>query len=350
MKKIEGGNKMKIAMKLLLIASLVTSVCAGCGSNRTQATSAVAETVNTSKQSEDLKAEAIKKVGIVQPVDHASLDTIRECAIEGLKEAGYVEGENLEIYYENALGDTSNLNSICNQFVADDVDVIVAIATPAAQAAAAATSDIPIVFDAVADPIGAKLVEDLDAPSGNITGTSHMIPVDKVFEFCKELTPEVKTIGFLYTSSEVSSQSTIEKAKEAAPKYDYSYIESTITSVSELQQAAEILADQVDAIYVPNDNTIASAMTVLGEVGREKKIPIYVGADSMVQDGGYANVGVSFEELGIESGKMIGEILDGKKPSDIPVKRFDDFQKIINKTTAEKIGAPYEVEGAIIVE
>ena len=217
---------MKVAMKLLLIASLMTSVCAGCASNSgNKVANVTVEEAHTRKQDESSTTTEVKKVGIVQPVDHASLDTIRECTIEGLKEAGYTEGENLEIYYENALGDTSNLNSICDKFVADDVDVILAIATPAAQAAAAATSDIPVVFAAVADPVGAKLVEDLDAPSGNVTGTSHMIPVDKVFEFCKELTPEVKNLGFLYTSSEVSSQSTIAKAKEAAPKYDYSYIE-----------------------------------------------------------------------------------------------------------------------------
>ena len=339
---------MKMVTKLLVVASLMTSVCVGCGSSQIVVRGDSNQTVEAQGKNEDL--QETRKIGIVQPLDHSSLNTIRECTIEGLKEAGYVEGENIEICYENALGDTSTLNSICDKFIADDVDVIVAIATPAAQAAAAATSDIPVVFAAVADPVGAKLVEDLDAPTDHVTGTSHMIPVDKVFEFCKELTPDVKTLGFLYTSSEVSSQSTIEKAKEAAPKCGYDYIENTITSVSELQQAAEILADQVDAIYVPNDNTIASAMTVLGEVGKEKGIPVYVGADSMVQDGGYANVGVSFEELGVETGKMVGEILEGKQPNEIPVKRFDDFEKIINKTTAEKIGAPYEVDGAIIVE
>lgn len=334
---------MRTGKKLFLTLGMLVSLCTGCAGNPSSTESAGLAANST-------LADEVKKVGIVQPMDHSSLNIIRECTIEGLKEAGYEEGRNLEIYYENAQGDASNLTSICEKFAANKVDAIIAIATPAAQAAAAATSEIPIIFDAVADPIGARLVDDLDAPSGNVTGASHMMPVDKVFEFCKELTPEVKTLGLLYTSSEVSSQSTIEKAKEAAPDFDYDYIESTITSISELQQAAEILAEQVDAIYVPNDNTIASAMTVLGEVGRKKGIPIYVGADSMVEDGGYANVGVSFEELGIEAGKMTAEILDGKKPDEIPVKRFDNFKKIINKTTAEIIGAPYDIEGAVLVE
>lgn len=343
---------MSLKSKVALVAGLVMSLCVGCGSSTTNdgASTTAEVTANVAQQESQETSQEVKKVGIIQPLDHSSLNTIRECTIEGLKEAGYVEGENLEIYYENAQGDSSNLASICEKFISDDVDAIVAIATPAAQAAAAATTEIPIIFDAVADPVGAKLVTDLDSPTGNITGASHMIPVDKIFEFCKELTPDVKKFGFLYTSSEVSSQSTIEKAKEAAPSYGYEYIESTITSVSELQQAAEVLADQVDAIYVPNDNTIASAMPILAEVGREKGVPIYVGADSMVVDGGYANVGVSFEDLGIEAGKMTGEILDGKQPSEIPVKRFDEFQKIINKTTAEKVGAPYEIDGAIVVE
>lgn len=349
---------MKVGKKLVLAMSLVMSLCVGCGSSSSTAGNVSgSETVNDTvaasagaEAQENKEAYEVKKVGIVQPMDHSSLNIIKECTIEGLKEAGYVEGENLEIYFENAQGDASNLTSICEKFVANDVDAIIAIATPAAQAAAAATTEIPIIFDAVADPVGAKLVDDLDAPSGNVTGASHMISVDKIFEFCKELTPQVKTLGFLYTSSEVSSQSTIEKAKEAAPRFEYEYVESTIASVSELQQAAEILADQVDAIYVPNDNTIASAMTILGEVGREKGIPIYVGADSMVADGGYANVGISFEELGLEAGKMTAEILNGKKPSELPVKRFDNFQKIINQTTAEKIGAPYDIEGVILVK
>lgn len=288
-------------------------------------------------------------VGIVQIVEHTSLDMIRESLVAELTAKGYDESK-IKIDYQNAQGDQSNLNSICKKFVGDNVDVIVAIATPSAQAAAAATSDIPIVFSAVTDPLAANLVSDLNKPTGNITGTSDAIPVDQVFELCKELTPEVKTFGFLYTASEVNSQSVVEEAKKFATEYGFNYEEMTITNTSELQQAAYSLAGKVDAIYTPIDNTIASAMPVLSEVGKESKIPVYVGADSMVMDGAYATVGINYEMLGQKTADMVIEVLEGTPISEIPVTTLDNFEKMINKTTANKIGAPENVDGAIIVE
>lgn len=289
-------------------------------------------------------------IGIVQIVEHTSLDMIRESLVKELEVKGYADGQNVKINYQNAQGDQSNLNSICKKFVGDGVDVIVAIATPSAQAAAAATSDIPIVFSAVTDPVSAKLVTSLEKPEGNITGTSDAIPVDEVFELCKTLTPEVKTFGFLYTASEVNSQSVIENAKNLAGEYGFDYEEVTITNTSELQQAAYSLANKVDAIYTPIDNGIASAMTLLSEVGKETKIPVYVGADSMVMDGAYATVGINYEDLGKQTADMVVEVLNGTPISEIPVATLAQFQKMINKTTAEKIGAPSEADGAIIIE
>lgn len=289
-------------------------------------------------------------VGIVQIVEHTSLDMIRESLVAELEAKGFVEGENIKIDYQNAQGDQSNLNSICKKFVGDQVDVIVAIATPSAQAAAGATSEIPIVFSAVTDPVAAKLVTNLERPEGNVTGTSDAIPVDKMFELCKELTPEVKTFGFLYTASEVNSQSVVEEAKVLAGDYGYDYEEVTITNTSELKQAAYSLAGKVDAIYTPIDNNIAAAMTVLSEVGKDTQTPVYVGADSMVMDGAYGAVGINYEDLGKQTGDMVVEVLNGKPVSEIPVATLSDFQKIINQTTATAIGAPETCEGAIIVE
>ena len=232
----------------------------------------------------------------------------------------------------------------------EQVDVIVAIATPAAQAMASATSDIPIIFSAVTDPVGARLVEDLNHPAGNVTGTSDAIPVDQMFELCTALTPDVKTFGFLYTANETNSQSVINEAKEIAGDYGFKFEESTITATNELQQAAEILASKVDAIYVPIDNGIALAMPILSEVGKQAGIPVYVGADSMVQDGGYATVGINYEDLGTKTGEMVAEVLNGTSPADMPVETLDDFYKVINQTTAKAIGAPAEAEGTTIVE
>lgn len=289
-------------------------------------------------------------VGIVQIVEHPSLDTIRESIISELETLGYKEGENITINYQNAQGDQSNLNSICQKFVGDKVDLIVAIATPSAQAAASATKDIPIVFSAVTDPVAAKLVVDPNKPEANVTGTSDAIPVDQVFELAKTLTPNVKKMGFLYTASEANSKSVIDKAKAIAAQFGFEYEEMTITNTSELQQAAESLVSKVDAIYTPIDNTIASAMPVLAEVGKKAAKPVYVGADSMVKDGGYATIGINYEDLGIKTAQMVDEILKGKAVADVPVATLDQFQKVINKTTAKMVGAPQEAEGALIVE
>ena len=317
---------------------------AGCASN------SGADSNQASATPSAVAKEGMKKVAIVQYVEHPSLDSIRESTIRALADQGFVEGENITIDYQNAQADQSNLNSIASKFVGDKPDIIIAIATPAAQAMASATSEIPVIFSAVTDPLGAKLVDDLVAPKANITGTSDAIPVDQVFELCKELTPNVKKIGFLYTASETNSQSVITEAKVLADQYGFTYEESTITSTSELQQAAEILAGKVDAIYTPIDNGIASAMPVLAEIGRAAKIPVYVGADSMVKDGGYATIGVNYEDLGKKTGEMAAKALNGTPISELPVATLDNFYKVINKTTATAIGAPADSEGATVVE
>ena len=335
---------MKKNMVKVMALGLLMGLTAGCASN------SGADSNQASATPSAVAKEGMKKVAIVQYVEHPSLDSIRESTIKALADQGFVEGENITIDYQNAQADQSNLNSIASKFVGDKPDIIIAIATPAAQAMASATSEIPVIFSAVTDPLGAKLVDDLAAPKANITGTSDAIPVDQVFELCKELTPNVKKIGFLYTASETNSQSVITEAKVLADQYGFTYEESTITSTSELQQAAEILAGKVDAIYTPIDNGIASAMPVLAEIGRAAKIPVYVGADSMVKDGGYATIGVNYEDLGKKTGEMAAKALNGTPISELPVATLDNFYKVINKTTATAIGAPADSEGATVVE
>lgn len=346
--------EMKKGLVMGLVLTMMMGLSVGCGNNSTQTSTELPQETTESTTSESPVDSAtngeVKKIGIVQYVEHPSLDTIRESTIAALAEAGYVEGQNISIVYQNAQADQSNLNSIASKFVGDDVDLIIAIATPAAQAMAAATSDIPIVFSAVTDPMSAKLVDSLESPSGNVTGTSDAIPVDQMFELCKQLTPDVKTFGFLYTASEVNSQSVIAEAKTLAADYGFEFVESTITNSSELQQAAEILASKVDAIYTPIDNGIASAMPVLSEVAKTAGIPLYVGADSMVADGGYATVGINYEDLGSKTAEMVADILGGKAIKDVPVATLDHFYKVINETTANAIGAVANAEGATIVK
>lgn len=344
----------------LLLTVMAMGLSVGCGNSQSANTSnsttetategTTAEGADTVSTETTTASEETKTVAIVQYVEHPSLDTIRESIIKELGNEGYIEGQNLVIDYQNAQADQSNLNTIASKFVGENADLIIAIATPAAQAMAAATSDIPVVFSAVTDPVSAKLVEDLNKPSANVTGTSDAIPVDQTFELCKELTPDVKKIGFLYTASEVNSQSVIEEAKTLAKDYGFEFKESTITNSSELQQAAEILAGKVDAIYTPIDNGIAAAMPVLADVCKKAGIPAYVGADSMVADGGYATVGINYEDLGVKTAEMTAQILNGTPVSEIPVATLDHFYKVINKTTATAIGATADAEGATIVE
>lgn len=344
---------------VFLLTVIMMGLTVGCGNGGANSTTNTSGEVTQTPAGDTEKAEGntaeetsgdVKTVAIVQYVEHPSLDTIRESTVAALAEAGYVDGENITIEYANAQADQSNLNSIASKFVGDNVDLIIAIATPAAQSMAAATSDIPIVFSAVTDAIGAKLVDNLETPSGNVTGTSDAIPVGQVFELCKELTPNVEKIGFLYTASEVNSQSVITEAKTLAVDYGFTFEESTITNSSELQQAAEILAGKVDAIYTPIDNGIASAMPILTEISKNAGIPVYVGADSMVADGGYATVGINYEDLGAKTAEMVADILAGKAVSEIPVATLDHFYKVINETTANAIGAPATAEGATIVQ
>ena len=314
----------------VMMAGMMMATMAGC-SNETEQKSGSADSAGK------------LQIGVVQIMEHTSLDTIRESFLAEMESLGYGE-DKVEFDIQNAQGEQTNLSSICKKFVGDNVDMIVAIATPTAQAAAASTSDIPIVFSAVTDPVEARLVADPEHPDKNLTGTSDAIPVDEVMQLCQKLTPDVKKIGFMYTTSEINSQVTAEKAIQEAEKMGYETQLMTISEVSELQQAAQSLAQNVDAIYVPIDNTIAQAMKVLAQVGLDYKIPIYTGADSMVQDGGFATVGIEYDKLGQQTAKMAKSILEGTPVSEVPVETLDEFGTFINKSTAEAIGVEIPAE------
>ena len=275
------------------------------------------------------------KVGIVQIVEHPSLDTIREATIKEIETANL----EVEILYKNASNDQSLLSTICQQFKEEDVDVIVAIATPSAMAAANFSDEIPVVFSAVSDPIGAGLIKNLEKPDGNITGTSDEIQVDLILDLAKEMYAETKTVGFLYNSGEANSVSNLEKVKEYASKNKLEVIEAAITNTGDVQSATQTLIDKADIIFAPNDNTIASAMDIVSSLTSKSKTPLFVGADSMVGDGGLATIGINYEDLGTSTGDMVIQILNGTSPSDIPVKIFkEDLSVYINTTIAKAIG------------
>lgn len=284
---------------------------------------------------DEKKEDSSFKVGIVQIVEHPSLDTIREATIAQLEK----EDPNIEIIYKNAGGDQSALPTICQQLKDDGVDVIVAIATPSAQAAANFSEDIPVVFSAISDPIGAGLLKDLEHPEGNITGTSDEIQVDLILDLAKEMYPEAKSIGYLYNSGEANSVSNLKKVEAYAKEHNLAVVTGPFTTTGEIQTATQMLLDKADILFAPNDNSVASAMDIVSSLAIEAKKPLFVGADSMVGDGGLATIGINYEDLGTETANMVIQILKGTSPSDIPVKVFkEDLSVYLNTTVAKKIG------------
>lgn len=294
------------------------------------------------------KAE-VYKIGIVQPMDHPSLNQIRDTIVSELQAQGL--GDMVEITLQNANGDMNLLQSIMQNLVGDGVDMIVPIATPSAQAAMSATNEIPIVFSAVSNPIEAGLVKSFTETTGNITGVSNSIPVADIFELSRILTPEVETYGFIYNSSEINSAASIEKAKAYCDKNAITYKEVSITGTADLHQAVSSLVDEVDAFFTPNDNTVASAMATYVQIAAEAGIPIYVGADSMVKDGGLATVGIDYTVLGKQTAMMIKRIIDGEKISNNPVEQVAEYAKIINMSITEKLNItiPAELEGEFVI-
>lgn len=313
--------KKKSVVILVVLMMAMTALLAGCGSGG-----------DGGESGDQLK------IGLVQLVEHPSLDTIRESIIKQLETEGYKDGGTVTIDYQNAQNEQANLKTICQNFVADQCDLIIAISTPAAQAAYGETKDIPIIFSAVTDPVEAGLVKDFDAPGGNITGTSDLVSADKIMDLALQITPDIKTIGAMYNSSEVNSASVIDDLKAYAKKNNMKVEEAAVTNSSEIQQAAQSLTGKCDAVFSPIDNTVASAMSVASKVFTDAKIPFYVGADSMVNDGGLATYGINYESLGAETAKMAAEVLEGGDTSTMPVKVMDDMQAYVNKTTADAIG------------
>lgn len=315
-------RRMKKAIAVVLTMILAASLLTGCGGG-----------TQDENQGNDML-----KVGILQLMEHPSLNTIRESIVEGLAEEGYTEGENLEIDYKNGQNDMTNMKTIAQTFVSGGCDVIVAIATPAAQAVLSETTEIPIIFAAVTDPVDAGLVDDMNMPGGNVSGTSDEVSAEAIIELAKEITPGFKTIGALYSAGEDNSDSVIQGLTEYAQKNGYKLVESTVTNTSEVQQAAQYLADKADIVYSPIDNTIASAMAVATEVFNNAQVPFYVSADSMVQDGGLATYGIDYTVLGKETAKMVAAVLGGSDTAAMPVVKMSDMQVYVNTATAAALG------------
>lgn len=275
-----------------------------------------------------------QKIAIIQLGTHTSLNEINEAIQKKIK-----SHEGYQIVYKNAEFSLDVASQIVSS-LKGQVDLAIAIATPIAQACYNGFSDnTPIVFAAVSDPVGAGLIKNIDAPEGNITGTSDAIQVDSILDKALLIDPELDELGFIYNPAEANSVSNKNKIEAYCASHEIAFNAASISAAGEMKEIASALINRVDAVFVTDDNTVASAMSVLGEECRKAKKPCYVGADSMVKDGGMFSIGIDYTVLGEETGQMAIDILKGKKISEVPVKIYDEDLKIyLNKAYVDEIG------------
>ena len=279
------------------------------------------------------------KIGVIQLMEHAALDANYKGFVDGLAEAGYVDGENIKIDYQNAQGEQANCVTIAEKLINDGDDLIFAIATPAAQAVANLTQDIPVLISSVTDPESAKLVKSNTNPGTNVTGTSDLTPCAAQIRLLKKLVPNAKTVGMLFCSSEQNSRFQIDLAEAACKAEGLDFVEATVSNSNEIAQVTQALCGKCDVIYSPTDNMIAAGMSLVAQVANENKKPTIVGEEGMCDAGGLATYGINYYELGKQTAKMAVEILkDGKKPADMPIQYLDTCDLKVNQETAKILG------------
>lgn len=328
------GKKLSILITLILTVSIL----GGCGKSN------LASSVSSNESSR------LFKIGISQIVEHPALDSAREGFIDALKSKGFEDGKNIKIDFQNAQNDMPTAQAIAQNFVSGKVDMILAISTPSAQAAYNTTKDIPILITAVTDPVEAGLVQSLEKPGTNVTGTSDDIPVERQFELLKKLLPQAKKVGILYNTSEKNSEIQLEKAKKAAPDFGLEIISAGITNVNEIPQSLDSLLSQVDAIYVPTDNMVVSATPLITIQAFKKNIPVIGSERGQVEGGALATNGIDYYQLGFQTGLMAVDIINGAEPKSMPITTLDKMQMVINRDAANKLNISIPADIAIEAE
>ena len=285
------------------------------------------------------KKKDVFRIGISQFITHQSLDATREGFVDELAKQGYVEGENIEIDFQNAQGEQRNLKTISQQ-LAESSDVVLAIATPSAQSLANTTQMTPVIFSAVTDPVSAKLVESREHPGGNVTGTSDQSSdaISTQINLIKKVLPKAKSIGILYTQSEPNSVVQKDEAKRLLEEKGFTVVEKTILDSNNVKAAAESLMTEVDMVFVPTDNIISSTMETVKQVSIRHKVPVFGGSTEMVAVGGLYNYGTNYEELGRQTARMLVRILKGEKPENIAVELPEKLELHTNQEMAAALG------------
>ena len=323
---------MKKSLKAVAAVIAAIALTTACSSGTTEET-----TEETTESTESTGDGTTYKIGVLQFTQHAALDKTNEGFIAALDDAGI----NYEIDQQNASNDQSTCQTIAEKLVNDGNDLIYAIATPAAQAVAGLTKDIPVVISAVTDPAESGLVADNNAPGGNVTGVSDLTPIKEQIDLLKQLIPDAQTIGVLYCSAESNSAIQAEMTREACEALGMEAIDYTVSNTNEIQTVVESMVGKVDAIYAPTDNTIANGMATVGMIASDNGLPVFAGDSGMVEAGGIATYAVDYYQLGYMAGEMAVDILvNGTDPAEMPIGYLptEKYELTINEDMAAKVG------------
>jgi putative tryptophan/tyrosine transport system substrate-binding protein len=277
-------------------------------------------------------------VAVTAIVEHPALDAARDGIKAALAEAGYVDGQNLKFVYESAQGNPATAAQIARKLVGEAPAVIVPISTPSAQAVVGATKDIPVVFTAVTDPVGAKLVRDLKHPGGNVTGMSDLSPIAKHLDLVKEILPAAKTLGVIYNPGEANSLTLVDLLRKEAPARGLKILEAPAPKSADVLPAAQSLVGNVDAIYVPTDNTVVTALEAIVKVGRQNRLPVIAGDTDSVPRGAIAALGFNYGDVGRQTGRIVVRVLKGEQPGEIPVEGVELTELFVNPAAAKAMG------------
>lgn len=313
-----------------MLAAMMALSMAGCGKG----------TSDSATSKDDKKGDMEYTIGISQFAEHPSLDNCREGFLAGLAEEGIVEGKNLKVLYDNAQTDTGTASTIAENYISKKVDMICAIATPSAMSAfnAAQNTDIPVIYTAISDPIAAELADKDGVSAGNITGTSDELPIEEQLNMIRQILPDAKKIGIIYTTSEANSVSMIESYKKHAKDYGFEIVEKGINTVSDVDMAAADMVTKVDCITNLTDNTVVSALQTVLDHANKANIPVFGSEVEQVKAGCVAAMGIDYIELGKQTGRMAAKVLLGKsKASDMKFETITEPSLYVNTAAADKI-------------
>lgn len=345
-------KKILSTVTAVCMAAAMMTGCAGSAQETTKAQTAAAaeaaapaETTAAAPAENPGAAEPVS-VGVIQFMQHASLDESYQGFVDGLAEAGYKVGENLTLNFQNASGEVSNCQQICNLFANSDTDIVLAIATPAAQAAVNVfqETEIPVLFTAVTDAVGAGLVDSNEAPGKNVTGTLDMPVIADQIAVIKDVLPEAQKLAILYTSSEANSEIQAEEAKAAAEALGMEVIIQTSSSSNDIPQVISSVVGSADAIYIPSDNAFASAMATVNAAAVENQIPVFCAVEAMIAEGGIATTAIDYYELGKQTAAQAVRVLAGEKASEIAVETQKECALVVNETFAKSVGVEVPAE------